>query len=500
MLFNRQIFDRLQKPNSLLVFLHAQRTGGSDLQRWMQKTIPDQQTYTYRTRRDYVHWSKLTDYSVLDGVRLVGGFCDYKVSPKDRPAVFLSNVRHPFFRNVSLYEMSRRDHEHFLHGLASQVSFEEFYTRGSAERPEYFNDLCTRRIAGVPDFQQAIEVIASDFGLVSCTHELAGASATLAKVLGWGIEAMPSRQLDADRYSAFLNSPMRTTIMENNPQDMMLFEYVASSATTAEHYDLKPRLTSARMKRTEPAREDERVGHEVDYRSFRAAYPGAQLTNYHVWRRVAHSVRQGATDNSLGTHINTGGITDFWEAGRRQAERLMKVSGIKPRDRVVEYGCGSLRIAAHFIKFLDAGNFFGMDIIEDFYDMGRENIGDGLLCEKRPRLAVIGDEAIAAGVEFSADFVFSHAVLIHVHRDDLDFYFGNLGRLAAKPGALLWFNAQVAPAAVPYGKGWAWPLNILDAKLPDFERVSTSLSEQPTIRDGYTSHYAMLMYRRLPWE
>ena len=129
---------------------------------------------------------------------------------------------------------------------------------------------------------------------------------------------------------------------------------------------------------------------EIDraFEDYRKTHPDADYSVF--WTsQLAKRIRRGGPHNSLGNNIVTNGISDFWQTGARQAQRLLKIGSVAPSHRVVEYGCGSLRVAGHFIKLLDAGNFFGLDVIPDFYEMGVDNIGQALIEEKRPRMAVI---------------------------------------------------------------------------------------------------------------
>jgi len=194
-----------------------------------------------------------------------------------------------------------------------------------------------------------------------------------------------------------------------------------------------------------------------DFEEYKKAHPGADYSKFYTTRTAA-MVRTGKQHNSLGNNIVTDGVSDFWETGAKQAQRLMRLGDVQPSYRVVEYGCGSLRMAGHFMKLLEPGNFFGLDVIADFYEQGRANVGTELLEKARPRLAVISEESVAEAAAFQADFVFAHSVVIHVHPDILPKMFQNMARIASKPGARLAFNAMLHEPPVRYANlGWAWP-------------------------------------------
>ncbi len=175
----------------------------------------------------------------------------------------------------------------------------------------------------------------------------------------------------------------------------------------------------------------------------------------------------------------------------------MRIGNVLPSHRVVEYGCGSLRIAGHFIKLLDAGSFFGLDVIADFYEMGIDNIGKALVEEKKPRLAVISDETVAEAAEFQPDFVFAHAVVLHVHPEIVTQLFRNLSAIASKPGSVLAFNVMLHDPHVRYNAlGWAWPEQFYCDQLPGFEIVNIKRGAKLQDKAGYDVRGAMFTVRR----
>jgi SAM-dependent methyltransferase len=235
---------------------------------------------------------------------------------------------------------------------------------------------------------------------------------------------------------------------------------------------------------------------DQEFENYRKKHPRDDHSVFWTKREVK-KVRQGLPHNSLGNNIVTNGIMDFWYTGARQAQRLLKIGNVEPAHRVVEYGCGSLRVAGHFIKLLDAGNFFGLDVIPDFYEMGVDNVGRALIEEKRPKMAVISRESVAEASAFQPDFVFAHAVVIHVHPDDLTQMFQNLASIASKPGAVLAFNVMLHDPPARYeGLGWAWPERFFSEQLPDLEVVNANRSPKLLDMGGYKIRGAMLTFRR----
>lgn len=190
--------------------------------------------------------------------------------------------------------------------------------------------------------------------------------------------------------------------------------------------------------------------------------------------QIASRLEAGHDHFSLGRKLRgaDGKELEFWTAGSEKTAFYFERMRLKPHHRVVDYGCGSLRTGSHFIRFLNPGCYFGLDVVPDFFRIGQDLIGEDLLREKAPTFRVIGPASVAEAAKFAADFVISTAVCIHVHPDELPQYFANLMQITSKPGARLFMNAAVSrrPVRSRYDS-WAWPLRRYRAGLPELRLV-----------------------------
>jgi hypothetical protein len=128
--------------------------------------------------------------------------------------------------------------------------------------------------------------------------------------------------------------------------------------------------------------------------------------------------------------------------------------------------------------------------------MGEDLVGREIIASKQPHLMTIRPASISQGKNFEADFVFSAAVCIHVHPDDIGTYFENLLQLTAKPRAQLHLNAAVSdrPRRVHYDS-WAWPLEFYKNSLPGLDLVRAPRSAA-RIENGHPMWTADLIFRR----
>ncbi|HVV64910.1 MAG TPA: class I SAM-dependent methyltransferase [Rhizomicrobium sp.] len=238
---------------------------------------------------------------------------------------------------------------------------------------------------------------------------------------------------------------------------------------------------------------------ELEFAAYKRDHPDAAFAQFYVDKALT-SIRAGEAHSTLGLRLlprsaGAKGDADFFEAGRAAFKRYTKTLGIAPGQRVIDYGCGSLRVGIHFMNYLDVGNYMGLDITRDFIDIGASAASD-LIRLKQPFLAPIGPDAIAKGKAFAADYVVSNAVSYHVHPDEIGAYFSNLAALCSKPGAVLAFDAKLADSPVRFKlRGWAWPLEFYRNQLALLDFVAMDGAKPPGIADS-APHSAVLRFRR----
>lgn len=102
--------------------------------------------------------------------------------------------------------------------------------------------------------------------------------------------------------------------------------------------------------------------------------------------------------------------------------------GLTPQHKVLDYGCGSLRLGKTLIEYLEPGNYVGVDISDTFYSQGLENyVPKTTQQDKQPRFYVIDSpEYKKAMQDLKFDFVYSQWVAMHVPAHNLEHYFDNI--------------------------------------------------------------------------
>jgi SAM-dependent methyltransferase len=177
------------------------------------------------------------------------------------------------------------------------------------------------------------------------------------------------------------------------------------------------------------------------YRHWLKQHPGGNFKEFYV------DTIKGYLDGEAGPH-STLGPHPIWEKqGDAILQQLVEL-GLTPRDVVVDYGCGTLREGIHFIQYLKEGRYIGLDIDERVLEAGRRLMGNELLAEKKPYLAVLNSETATQVVATRPSWIVSSYVLSQMPPDQLDEYLDNLvtflqaGGKAALQVRLAWRTRQ----------------------------------------------------------
>jgi len=183
------------------------------------------------------------------------------------------------------------------------------------------------------------------------------------------------------------------------------------------------------------------------YRRWLKHHPGSKFKQFYVDTIKGYLVGEGGPHSTLGPH-------PIWQKqGGEILQQLIEL-GLRPGDVVVDYGCGTLREGIHLIRFLEADRYIGLDIDERVLDAGRRLVGQDLLVEKKPCLAVINPEIIAQAAAARPAWIVSSYVLSQMPPEDLDEYFDNLVKLMGGGGKAA-LQLRLAWRTMQYSRtGW----------------------------------------------
>ena len=204
------------------------------------------------------------------------------------------------------------------------------------------------------------------------------------------------------------------------------------------------------------------------YRVWKAANPEGTFADFYAADAEA-KIRKGKSHATLGVRSWADGKrgpvewdqSTFARRGRENWQQIVEL-GLKPDMRCVDYGCGSLRLGQHAIRYLDPGNYWGIDISDAFYSEGLKLLPADLVAEKKPKLGLIADPLLGEIRAWSPDFIFANAVLQHVPPEELGLFFRRLGAMMAPQSrAYIIFVAGIGAKRIK-GMSWAYSPEVLE--------------------------------------
>lgn len=200
------------------------------------------------------------------------------------------------------------------------------------------------------------------------------------------------------------------------------------------------------------------------YRRWKSANPNGTFADFYV-ADAEEKIRKGRSHATLGVRSWAQGRagpvewdqSTFPQRGGENWQQFVEL-GLQPSMRCVDYGCGSLRLGQHAIRYLNDGNYWGIDISDAFYCEGLKLLRADLLAQKRPRFGVIADPLLAEIRAWAPDFIFANAVLQHVPPEELAPFFRRLAAMMAPATrAYILFVASDRGTKRVKGMSWAYP-------------------------------------------
>lgn len=133
------------------------------------------------------------------------------------------------------------------------------------------------------------------------------------------------------------------------------------------------------------------------------------------------------------------------QLGQLQFDYLLG-HGLQPSDRMLEIGCGNLRAGHLFIDYLDAGNYYGIDISPDILVAAQQTITEFGLQAKLPHLTLVSDLTLGFLPTSRFTIVHAHSVFSHSPIEVIGECLANVSRVMT-PDAIFDFTFDRTDAA-----------------------------------------------------
>ncbi|MGP4109603.1 class I SAM-dependent methyltransferase [Streptomyces sp. 4N509B] len=186
-----------------------------------------------------------------------------------------------------------------------------------------------------------------------------------------------------------------------------------------------------------------RLGHKIAYALThpRRVIPHLRRSGRDAWLRLRHRDHVAyyravmASDAARDPRAAVGSRTkDRWLALGKMQFDYLRGHGLSPEHRMLDIGCGNLRGGWRFIRHLDAGNYYGIDISPDILISAKQTLVDYGLQEKLPHLTLTKDLTLDFLPSGHFDVVHAHSVFSHSPIEVIDECLAHVGRVLAPGG------------------------------------------------------------------
>ena len=168
----------------------------------------------------------------------------------------------------------------------------------------------------------------------------------------------------------------------------------------------------------------------------------------------------------------------------------MKRLGLKPYHTLHEFGCGSLRSAQYFARYLELGNLSVNDASGERIAAGRRYLlAKGFDFENHRVAVIVNTDNSLDWVGRKVDFIWCHAVFVHMPESDIEEVLRNLKKIMHGKSEFIFTYSEkpgeTRPCCRMGVKDW-WHTHAFFERLAGHNRLKIEdLSAHIANRDGY---------------
>lgn len=221
---------------------------------------------------------------------------------------------------------------------------------------------------------------------------------------------------------------------------------------------------------------------KIKYLFWRLCNPSKRFHDYYVLE-VQKKIERSGSHETLCTNARN---PERYSKTAELEVAFLREFGLSKEHRVVDYGCGSLRLGQKLISWLDSGNYIGLDVTDQFFKDGLSALSDGERDSVAGKVEVISEETILRFSQTPSDYLISTAVFYHIPRSEMHRFFSMLLSLL-KPGGQAFIDFSIGDEYVKTGNmTWQIPEWLIREELKRFD-VSTQIIKPERLLQ--TSYY-----------
>lgn len=149
---------------------------------------------------------------------------------------------------------------------------------------------------------------------------------------------------------------------------------------------------------------------------------------------IPHGYWRELTTEEIARKTHRDFVGGMWdEIGRLQFDFMLR-QGLQPTDRLLDMGCGSLRAGVHFIKYLEPGNYYGIDMNASLINAGRDvELVEAGLVDREPQL-LVNDRFECSGFGVRFGMVIAHSLFSHLEVNSIERCLVNIAEVLEPSG------------------------------------------------------------------
>jgi hypothetical protein len=204
------------------------------------------------------------------------------------------------------------------------------------------------------------------------------------------------------------------------------------------------------------------------FRRWKRSRPDGSFGEFYV-ADAERKLRKGRHHSTLGARgwATSGSSEIDWDSASFARRGLVNwrqivALGLEPGMRCVDFGCGSLRLGRHAIRYLGRSNYWGVDLTDSFIRAGIGLLPAELIEAKQPKFGLIDDDQLKKIRDWGPDFIFANAVLQHVAPDELPLFFRRIGAMMAPSTRAYVLFVSASRVRRMKAASWAYPRELLE--------------------------------------
>ena len=109
----------------------------------------------------------------------------------------------------------------------------------------------------------------------------------------------------------------------------------------------------------------------------------------------------------------TGGPIQYFERVGRNTFITLLQNGLRPDHTILDFGCGALRLGYWIVRFMDEGNYYGIEPVKSMLEAGKQySLGDAIIAAKQPQFS-LNDVCDFSVFDVKFDFVVARSIFTH---------------------------------------------------------------------------------------